>query len=88
MHITSILAAGAAVVAIVAAPAAIASAAVPTQGCTPDGSGTVCQSPGNVQITDTPPPVTFDPYGDYGLAIGGFGGGYGGGFHGGGGGHR
>ncbi|MCW2556956.1 MAG: hypothetical protein JWP55_920, partial [Mycobacterium sp.] len=82
--------------AIAAAP--IASAA-PTPGpaiaqsCSGTGSGTECQSPGNVQLDDSPPPVSYDPYGGDGFLIGGYGdhGGYGGGggFHGGGGGgHR
>jgi hypothetical protein len=52
----------------------------------------VCQSPGNVQLDDSPPPVSYDPYGGEGFLLGGYGyGGFhggGGGFHGGGGGHR
>ena len=82
-HITAILAAGAAAVAIAAAPTASAAPAPADQSCAADGGGTECQSPGNVQIYDSPPPVDFDPYGGYGLALGGFG--LGGGFHGGGG---
>ena len=55
------------------------------QTCAADGVGTECQSPGNVEINDSPPPVSFDPYGYDGLLIGV----WGGGFHGGGGGgHR
>jgi hypothetical protein len=52
-------------------------------------SGSECESPGNVEINDTPPPMNFDPYGDDGFLIGGYGayGFHGGGFHGGGG-HR
>jgi hypothetical protein len=81
-YLMSVLAAGAAAAAISAAP--IASAAV-QQSCTDTASGSECQSPGNVEINDTPPPVSFDPYGYDGFLLGGFGG-YGG-FHGGGG-HR
>jgi hypothetical protein len=33
------------------------------QSCGGSGAGTVCQSPGNVQINDAPPPVQFFPYG-------------------------
>ena len=31
--------------------------------------GTVCQSPGNVQITAPPPQVQFHPYGDQALLL-------------------
>jgi len=55
-YIAPLLAAGAAAVAIAAAPTA---AAASGQTC----SGTICQSPGNVQINDAPPPVQFYPYG-------------------------
>ena len=85
-YLAPLLAAGAAAVAISAAP--IASAAAPQQSCTESVSGSECESPGNVQITDTPGPMNYDPYGDEGFLIGGFGG-HGGGFGGGhgGGGH-
>jgi hypothetical protein len=61
-YIAPLLAAGAAAVAIAAAPIA---AAAPTTGqsCGASGTGTICQSPGNVQINDAPPPVQFYPYG-------------------------
>jgi hypothetical protein len=66
-YLAPILGAGAAVAAIAAAPIAAASptapSATPTQSCTTSGSGTLCQSPGNVQINDAPPPVQFYPYG-------------------------
>jgi hypothetical protein len=82
-YLTPLLAAGASAVAISAAP--IASAASTTQqSCSESVSGSVCESPGNVEINDTPGPMDFQPYGDDGFLIGGFGG-YGGyGFHGGG----
>jgi hypothetical protein len=53
------------------------------QSCSPSASGTVCQSPGNDEINDSPPPVSFYPYGGDAFLLGG----YGGGFHEGGG-HR
>jgi hypothetical protein len=55
-HITPLLAAGAAAMAIAAAPTAFAAN---QQSC----SGTVCQSPGNVQIKTPPPHVQYHPYG-------------------------
>ena len=55
-YITPLLAAGAAAVAIAAAPTAFATN---QQSC----SGTVCQSPGNVQIKTPPPHVQYHPYG-------------------------
>ncbi len=62
----SVAAAVAAAVAIAAAPIASAapsgSPAAPQQPCAGSGSGTICQSLGNVQIDDAPPPVQFDPY--------------------------
>ncbi|MET0475334.1 MAG: hypothetical protein ABW001_11950 [Mycobacterium sp.] len=78
---STLLATGAAALAIAIAPTASA-AQVPPPSCGEAGGGTECQSPGNVEIYDSPPPVNFDPYGDYGVVIGGFGGGDG--FHGGG----
>ncbi|MCW2563493.1 MAG: hypothetical protein JWQ31_2053 [Mycobacterium sp.] len=88
-YLTPLLAAGAAAVAISAAP--IASAASTTQqSCSDSVSGSVCESPGNVEINDSPGPMNFDPYGDEGFLLGGYGayGFHGGGFGGGhGGGH-
>src|ERR1700704_1668704 len=57
-YITPLLAAGAAAVAIAAAPTAFAAN---QQSC----SGTVCQSPGNVQIHTPPPHVQYHPYGPH-----------------------
>jgi hypothetical protein len=67
-HLTPLLGAGAVAVAIAAAPiAAAAPDTAPTpntgQQCTGSGPGTVCRSPGNVQINDAPSPVSFYPYG-------------------------
>jgi hypothetical protein len=85
-YLTPLLGAAAAAVAIIAAPIAAAapSGPDPSQSCGQSGTGTVCESPGNVQINDTPPPVGFYPYGGEAFLLGG--GGFGGGFHGGG--HR
>jgi hypothetical protein len=90
-YVTPLLGAAAAGVAIIVAP--IASAADTGQSCGASGTGTVCESPGNVQINDSPPAVGFYPYGGDAFLLGGYGGGGfhggGGGFHGGGGGgHR
>jgi hypothetical protein len=55
-YITPLIAAGAAAVAIAAAPTAFA------QSCDSIGVGqTQCQSPGNVQINDSPGPVQYSP---------------------------
>ena len=70
-HVTPLLAAGAAAVAILAAPTA---AAVPTplsKTCVATGAGTTCQSPGNVEINNAPPAVSFHPYGDMPWLLGG-----------------
>ena len=66
--ITPLLAAGAAAVAIAAA--APAAAAVNGQTC----SGNLCESPGNVQINNAPPPVSYHPYGDMPFLLGDHGG--------------
>jgi hypothetical protein len=53
--------------AIVVAPGAAADsgpAMIPSpQDCMPSGSGSICQSPGNAQFNDAPPPVQYRPYG-------------------------
>jgi len=74
-YITTLLTAGAAAVAIAAAPIATAApttaAPAPMQkSCSTAGGGSECQSPGNVEIYDSPPPVSFEPYGGYGMALG------------------
>ncbi|MDT5058538.1 MAG: hypothetical protein QOF66_6904 [Mycobacterium sp.] len=67
--VAPLLVAGSAVVAITAAPIAAAAPAQASvnppaqQSCATSGPGTLCQSPGNVQINDAPPPVSFYPYG-------------------------
>lgn len=68
-YIAPLLAAGAAAVAIAAAP--IATAAPPAHGnpapvqqsCTDlGGTQSECQAPGNVQVNDAPPQVDYFPY--------------------------
>jgi hypothetical protein len=66
--ITPLLGGVAVAAAIAAAPIATAAAPAPgpapvQQSCSASGSGTICQSPGNAQINDAPPPVQFFPYG-------------------------
>jgi len=88
-YIAPLLAAGAAAVAITAAPIASAASPAPHGACDAGVSGSICQTPGDVEINDAPPAVNYDPYGDEGFLLGdggGFHGGFGGG-HGGGGGH-
>jgi hypothetical protein len=67
-YLTPMIGAAAVAAAIAAAP--IASASPDTQApgqqqqsCGGSGPATICQSPGNVQINDAPPPVQFFPYG-------------------------
>src|SRR6185312_16718839 len=84
LSIAPLLGAAAAALAISAAPVA-AAATGPTaapQSCSATGAGTICQSPGNVQIDDDPPQVGYYPYGGDAFLLGG-GGLYGGGFYGG-----
>jgi hypothetical protein len=74
-YITTLLAGGVAALAIAAAPMATAAptTAAPTpmqQSCSATGGGSECQSPGNVEIQDSPPPVGFSPYGGYGPDLG------------------
>jgi hypothetical protein len=73
-YITPLLAAGAAAVAIAAAPTAFAT---DQQSCNGSGSGTVCLSPGNVPINSSLPDVQHHPgdmtdltVQDFALAIG------------------
>src|SRR3977135_2243461 len=98
-YIAPLVAAGAAAVAITGAPIAAAASAPPHGACDAGVSGSICQTPGDVEINDSPPAVNYDPYGDDGFLLGygggfrggfgggGFGGGGFGGGHGGGGGH-
>jgi hypothetical protein len=81
-YITTLLATGAAAVAIAAAPTALADTTA--LSCDTTNAGSECQTPGNVQIDNAPPVVGFYPYGGLGMDLGIVG--NGGGFHGGG--HR
>jgi hypothetical protein len=72
--LTLLVGAGAVAVAIASAPVAAAAPGPapspnPAQQCAGTGPGTVCQSPGNVQINDAPPPVSFYPYGGEALLL-------------------
>ncbi len=70
-YIAPLLAAGAAAVAITAAPiAAAASAPAPHGACDAGVSGSICDTPGDVGINDSPPPVSYDPYGGEGFLLG------------------
>ena len=73
-YIAPLLAAGAAAVAISAAPIAAAASAPAPHGACDTGvvSGSICGTPGDVGINASPPPVSFDPYGGEGLLLGGF----------------
>jgi hypothetical protein len=51
--------------------AAVAIAAAPTAAAAQTCSGNICQSPGNVQINDAPPPVSYQPYGAMPYLLGG-----------------
>jgi hypothetical protein len=53
-HIASLLAAGAAAVAISAAPTAAAAPSPADKICTQSVSGSQCESAGNIEINDTP----------------------------------
>jgi hypothetical protein len=62
--IAPVLAAAGAAAAIIAAPTTLAA---DTQSCSFTGSGTVCESPGNVQVNSAPvdQPYPFYPFYDY-----------------------
>ena len=63
-HAATLVGAAAVTAAIVGAPLAAAEANQPQKSCQTAGqSSTVCESPGDVEIKDAPPSVTFYPYG-------------------------
>jgi hypothetical protein len=64
------LLAGGAAAAVLAAPTSMAAPA-PLKDCVLTGVASTCQSPGNVEITDSLPAVTFHPYGTMPFPIGG-----------------
>ena len=62
-HLASLVAAAVAA-AIAWAPLAAAEPNQPQESCeTAAPSSTVCQTPGNAEINDAPPPVDYYPYG-------------------------
>jgi hypothetical protein len=68
-YLATLLATGAAAVAVAAAPIAAAAPTAPgdttqaQQSCTNlGGTQTECQTPGNVQVNDAPPQVDYFPY--------------------------
>lgn len=67
-RLTPALLAGAAAAAIFGAPIASADT---SESCGSTGGGTVCQSPGNVQIDDDASPAQFYPYGGEAFLLGG-----------------
>ena len=67
VYATTLLGVGSAAVMVAAAPTSAAS----TYSCATGGTATVCQSPGNVQINDSPPAVQFYPYGGEAFLAGG-----------------
>ncbi|MDT5239292.1 MAG: hypothetical protein QOD97_1490 [Mycobacterium sp.] len=78
-RIAPLLAAGAAAVAITAAPIAAAASApapAPHGACDAGVSGSICDTPGDFGINDSPPPVSYDPYGGEAFLLGGGGGGH------------
>ena len=63
-QLTTLVGAAAVAGAITWAPVAAAEPDQPQESCeTAAQSSTVCQTPGNVEINDAPPPVDFYPYG-------------------------
>jgi hypothetical protein len=63
-HLATLAGAVAVAACIAGAPVAAAEPNQPQETCNTAGpSSTVCQSPGDVEIKDAPPPVTFYPYG-------------------------
>jgi hypothetical protein len=63
-HLATLVGTAALAVSIAWAPLAAAEPNQPEESCQTAGqSSTVCQSPGDVEIKDAPPPVTFYPYG-------------------------
>jgi len=63
-QLATFVAAAAVAAAIAGAPLAPADANQANESCETAGqSSTVCQSPGDVEVKDAPPPITFYPYG-------------------------
>ena len=63
-HLATLVGATAVAAAIAGAPLAAAEPNQPEESCETAGpSSTVCQTPGNAEINDAPPPVDYYPYG-------------------------
>jgi hypothetical protein len=63
-HLAALAGAVAVAAGIGGAPVASADPNQPQQTCeTPGANSTICQSPGDVEVKNAPPPVTFYPYG-------------------------
>ena len=63
-HLAMLVGAAAVAAAIAGSPLAAAEPNQPQESCETAGqSSSVCESPGDVEIKDAPPPVTFYPYG-------------------------
>jgi hypothetical protein len=63
-NLAKLVGAAAVSVAIEGAPLAAAGPNPPQESCETAGqSSTVCESPGDVEIKDAPPSITFYPYG-------------------------
>jgi hypothetical protein len=63
-HLATLVGAAAVAAAIASAPLAAAEPNQPEESCNTAGSSsTVCQTPGDVEINDAPPPPDFYPYG-------------------------
>ena len=61
----------AAAASIIAAPTATAASTSPDCTYTSGSGDTQCQSPGNVDINNAPPPVSYHPHGDMPFLLGG-----------------
>jgi hypothetical protein len=63
-HLAMLVGTAAVATALAGAPLVAAQPSQPQESCETAGqSSTVCESPGDVEIKDAPPPVTFYPYG-------------------------
>jgi predicted N-formylglutamate amidohydrolase len=63
-HLAALVGAATVAAAIASAPLAAADPNQPQESCDAAGpSSTMCQTPGNAEINDAPPPPDFYPYG-------------------------
>jgi hypothetical protein len=66
-HLATLVGAAAVAASIAWAPTAAAEPNQPEESCdTAGASSTVCQTPGDAEINDAPPPPDFHPYGGEG----------------------